>query len=80
MSKIDAVFLAYMQKLREVHGVYFVDYRDRVPDELFQSAYYTTPQGALYVSRLLAREVLAPLWQNRRTKTDAVSPQIDVRR
>jgi len=74
VSKIDAAFLSYMQKLREIHGVYFVDYRDRVPDELFRSAYYTTPQGALYVSRLLAREVLAPLWRNRHTRTDAISP------
>jgi hypothetical protein len=80
VSKIDAAFLAYMQKLRDIYGVFFVDYRDRVPDEFFQSAYYTTPQGSLYASRLVAREVLAPLWQNRHTRTDAVSPQIDVRR
>ena len=78
VSKIDAAFLAYMQKLREMHGVYFVDYRDRVPDELFQSAYYTTPQGALYVSRLVAREVLAPLWRNRGAGTGSFSSEIDI--
>ncbi len=80
VPEIDAEFLAYMQKLRAIYGVYFVDYRDRVPDEFFRSAYYTTPQGALYVSRLISHEVLAPLWQNRNTRTDAVSTQIDVRR
>jgi len=79
VPEIDGEFLAYMQKLREIYGLYFVDYRDRVPDEFFRSAYYTTAQGTLYVSRLLAREILAPLWQNRHTRTDAVSPQIDVR-
>jgi len=78
VSKIDAAFLAYMQKLRDIYGVYFVDYRDRVPDEFFQTAYYTTPQGALYASRLLAREVLAPLWRNRSAANGSFSSKIDI--
>ena len=78
VSKIDAAFLSYMQKLRTIYGVYFVDYRDRVPDEFFQSAYYTTPQGALYVSPLLAREVLAPLWRNRSAGNGSFSSKIDI--
>jgi hypothetical protein len=78
VSKIDAAFLAYMQKLRDNYGVFFVDYRDRVPDELFQTAYYTTPQGSLYASRLVAREVLAPLWRNRTPGNGSFSSKIDI--
>ena len=77
VSKIDTAFLAYMQKLRAMHGVYYVDYRDRVPDELFRSAYYTTPQGAMYVSRLLTREVLAPLWRNRSSGSNGAGTAVD---
>ena len=80
LPAIDAEFLAYMQQLREIYGAYFVDYRDRVPDELFGSAYYTTIQGKMYVSRLLTHEVLAPLWQNRGAKTNALGTQSDARR
>ena len=83
VSKIDAAYLAYMQKLKEIYGVAFVDYRDRVPDVLFGTAYYTTPQGALYTSRLLAREVLAPLWRNQSAvndgfRTNDVTPPSDM--
>jgi hypothetical protein len=42
-----------------------MDYRDRIPDQFFKSGYYTTEQGTQYVTRLLAREVLAPLWQSK---------------
>lgn len=78
VREIDDAFLAYMQKLREKYGVYFFDYRDRVPDELFKAAYYTTEAGTSYVSRLLAREVLAPLWQNRGARTGGFDGDIDV--
>lgn len=78
VPRIDGAFLAYMQKLRDVYGAYFVDYRDRVPDEFFQTAYYTTPQGALYASRLLAREVLAPLWRSRSAGNGGFSSKIDI--
>jgi hypothetical protein len=77
-SKIDAAYHAYMQNLGEKYGVLFVDYRDRVPDELFWTGYYTTPKGALYVSRLLAREVLAPLWRNRSAGNGNINSRIDV--
>ena len=67
-----------MQKLRRIYCVSFVDYRDRVPDELFRSAYYTTPQGESYASRLFAREVLAPLWRNRGAGNGSFSSKIDI--
>ena len=76
VPEIDAAFLAYMQKMRERYGVYFFDYRDRIPDELFRAAYYTTPRGTSYVSRLVAREILAPLWQNRNSRSDGGGAKI----
>jgi hypothetical protein len=63
--EISAVFYDYMRRLRETYGIQFVDYHDRIPDELFRSTYYTTAEGRLYFSRLLAREVLVPLWRDR---------------
>ena len=77
VSNIDVQYHAYMQKLREKFGVHFVNYRDRVPDELFRAAYYTTPQGSSYASRLLAREVLAPLWQNHSPENGRLGAKID---
>lgn len=71
VPEINAAFLAYMERLEESYGVYFVDYRDRVPDEFFKSAYYTTREGTLYFSCLLAREVLVPLWRERNLQTAA---------
>jgi hypothetical protein len=74
VPNIDAAFLAFMERLRKMYGVYFMDYRDRIPDEFFKSGYYTTEQGTLYVTRLLAREVLAPLWQSKISVPEASVP------
>lgn len=60
-SPIDAVYLAYMQRLGKSYGTYFFDYRHRLADDHFWDPYHTTTNGKLYFSRLLAREVIVPL-------------------
>jgi hypothetical protein len=60
-SPIDDAYLAYMRRLGKTYGTYFFDYRDRLSDGYFYTPYYTTTEGKLHFSRLLAREVLVPL-------------------
>jgi hypothetical protein len=50
-----------MRRLGKTYGTYFFDYRDRLSDGYFYTPYYTTTEGKLHFSRLLAREVLVPL-------------------
>ena len=59
-APIDAAFLAHMQTLERRHGVRYVEYRDRMPDERFRSTYYLSDVGAIEFSRLITREVLVP--------------------
>jgi hypothetical protein len=74
VPSIDAAFLNYMHQLSHTYGIWFVDYRHRLPDELFASAYYTTPEGRLSFSRHLAREVVIPLWRDGTLEQFATSP------
>jgi hypothetical protein len=60
-SAIDAAYLAYMQQLGKTYGTYFFDHRHRLSDHHFWTPYYTTTDGKLHFSRLLAREVIVPL-------------------
>lgn len=60
-SPVDAVYLAYMQRLGKSYGTYFFDYRHRLADDHFWTPYYTNTDGKLHFSRLLAREVIVPL-------------------
>jgi len=60
-SPVDAAYLAYMQRLGKSYGTYFFDFRHRLADHHFWTPYYTTTDGKLHFSRLLAREVIAPL-------------------
>jgi hypothetical protein len=59
-APIDTPFLAHMHELERRHGVRYVEYRDRMPDERFSSTYYLSDVGAIEFSRLIAREVLVP--------------------
>ena len=60
-SPVDAAYLAYMQQFGKTYGTYFFDYRHRLSDHHFWTPYYTTTEGKLYFSRLLAQEVIVPL-------------------
>jgi uncharacterized protein DUF1574 len=60
-SPVDAAYLAYMQQLGKTYGTYFFDFRHRLADRYFFTPYYTTVDGKLHFSRLLAREVIVPL-------------------
>lgn len=59
---IDAAFSAYMTDLTARHQVRFLDYRERLPDDLFVDNHHTTERGAHIWSRMLAEEVLRPAW------------------
>jgi len=60
-SPVDAAYLAYMHRLGKTYGTYFFDYRHRLADNHFRTPYYTTTDGKLHFSRLLAQEVIVPL-------------------
>jgi len=66
-SPVDAAYLAYMQQLGKTYGTYFFDYRHRLSDHHFWTPYYTTTDGKLHFSRLLAREVIVPLIAGHKT-------------
>jgi Protein of unknown function (DUF1574) len=66
-ASANATYLAYMRRLADIYGVYFVDYRERLPDSYFYTPYYTTTTGKLYFSDLLGREILAPLLNGEET-------------
>lgn len=59
---IDSAFVAHMKKVSQAHQCRFVDYRDQVPDALFNDNHHMRPEGAIYFSRRLSQEVLAPAW------------------
>lgn len=61
VSPVDSAYRDYMQRLGKTYGTYFFDYRDRLADHYFWTTYYTTTDGKLHFSRLLAREVIVPL-------------------
>jgi hypothetical protein len=58
---VDQTYLDYMRGLAKMHGVYFFDFRDRLPDRDFYTPYYTNGDGKLHFSQLVAREILLPL-------------------
>jgi hypothetical protein len=58
---VDNAYLAYMHRLGKTYGTYFFDYRHRLSDHQFWTPYYTTTDGKLHFSRLLAQEVIVPL-------------------
>jgi hypothetical protein len=59
--EIDARFLAHMRQAQDSFGCRFVDYRDRVPDRLFQDSHHVLLEGGKLFSQQIASEVLAPL-------------------
>jgi hypothetical protein len=63
--EMNQEFLAYLEGLTRAYGFRFVDYRDRLPDNLFVDNHHLAREGGVYFSRLLTFEVLAPFWQER---------------
>ncbi len=60
--EVMKAYRAYLEQVTQHYGCRFVDYRDRVPDNLFFDCHHLTQQGGLYFSRLLTHEVLIPHW------------------
>ena len=60
-ASVNGAYLDYMRRLGKRYTAYFFDYRDRLPDQQFYTAYYTTTEGRVHFSRLVAREILIPL-------------------
>jgi hypothetical protein len=60
---IEQAFMQHMNLVCKRFDCIFVDYRDRIPDELFLDNHHLTRAGGSAFSQLLAEEVLIPLWQ-----------------
>lgn len=56
--QVDAAYQAFVAGLVRKHGCRFVDFRDRVPDALFEDVHHLSAAGACHFTRLLAKEVL----------------------
>jgi hypothetical protein len=62
-ADINQKFLDYMHRLSGTYGCRFVDYRNRVPDDLFHDSHHLTINGGLFFSRMLQEEVLSEAWR-----------------
>jgi hypothetical protein len=73
----DAAYYAYIGRLTRTYGCRFVDYRDAVPDQLFNDVCHLSGDGGHYLTRKLTREVLSPwLRQNDLGERRGVSPPV----
>jgi hypothetical protein len=61
--KIEAEFRAYMQETCERHHCSFIDLRDQLADNMFIDHHHIGHWGADVFGRLMARKVVAPVWQ-----------------
>ncbi len=62
-TEIEDQFQAYMRRVATTYRCCFLDYRSRLPDELFQDHHHLLHEGGLLFSRLLVQEALVPLWR-----------------
>jgi hypothetical protein len=69
--EINREYLSFLEGLTRTYGFRFVDYRARVPDNLFVDTHHLSPEGGLYFSRVLTYEVLAPFWHGQLVKQDS---------
>ncbi len=67
--QIEQAFLEHIQSVCSRRRCLFVDYRHRIPDELFQDNHHLTRAGGTLFSRLLTEEVLLPTWRQRQAVT-----------
>jgi hypothetical protein len=71
---IEHGFLTYVEDVADRHGCRFVDYRDRVPDDMFLDNHHVLRSGGEYFSRILTDEVLIGAWYDRQEqKMNAVA-------
>ncbi len=61
--EIEAAYQAHMRGMVAAFGCRFVDYRDRIPDELFLDNHHLLWPGGVRFSNMLVREALAPMWR-----------------
>lgn len=59
---IEESYQAYVKKITAKYGCRYVEYRDRMPDDLFLDNHHAGIQGSLFFSRIFADEVLIPWW------------------
>lgn len=62
---IEAAYRAHLQGLCTRFGCRYVDYRAKVPDGLFMDNHHASPEGSVWISRLLAVDLVAPVWEGR---------------
>lgn len=62
-ADINQKFLDYMHRLSATYGCRFVDYRNRIPDDLFRDNHHMTINGGLSFSSMLQEEVLSETWR-----------------
>jgi|GEM_PF-2600780 len=62
---IEQAFVGHMTDVCRRHGCRFVDYRARIPDEMFRDNHHLRRCGGEEFSRLLTQEVLLPAWMER---------------
>ena len=74
--EIDREFFAYLDRMTAAYGCRFVNYRDRVPDAMFNDNHHLSPVGGVYFSRLLTFELLTPFCQAHRIGQDARTAQV----
>jgi len=64
-AKINQEFLSYMSLLCQKYGCHFVDYRNRLPDDLFHDTHHLNPNGNIVFSQILVEDVLCEVWSQR---------------
>ncbi len=63
-TEINQKFLDYMNLLCRNYGCRFVDYRNRLSDDLFHDTHHLNTNGGIVFSRILQQEVLCEVWRN----------------
>jgi len=67
-TAMQTQFEAFVQRLHHSYGCQLFDYSDRLPDTHFSDNHHANAEGSLKFTELLAREVVAPEWQNLEAK------------
>ena len=72
--EIDAAYRGYLASIRERFDVPFVDCHAALPDSLFKDHHHITSVGGQVFSRLLVRNLLAPLFEEPSRPASQVVP------
>ena len=62
--EVERAFQDQVERMSRRYAAEFLDYRGRIPDELFKDHHHLNPRGLFLLSHMLAEEVVAPRWQH----------------